>query len=312
LCAPAWKALPARTGASALIRVLILAWHGTALSQISGVFVAIKCLNKKEIVRLKQVENIYLEKEVLTFMDHPCVVRCGGSFQDANSLYLVTEFCPGGDLFTLIGRQPSRRLDDAAAKFYAAGVAMALCYLHVRDLIYRTLNSENVLIDAKGYVKITDFQQIAGVVRRPNKGRSEFTRRRLKRDESWTVAFHPGPELVQKTWKEPLNTVAFEHMRRRFVPHYFAPEVINLKRHGKETDWWSLGVLVYEMITGFPPFYDADPPGLYDKILRQTPEFPVYVMPLAKEFVLKTMIKDRKHRIGPFACHMFAARVPLL
>lgn len=278
------------------------------LSQVSGIFVAIKCLNKQEIVRLKQVENIYLEKEVLTFMDHPCVVRCGGAFQDANTLYLVTELCPGGDLFTLIAHQPSRRLDDAAAKFYAAGVAMALSYLHVRDLAYRALNSENVLIDAKGYIKITDFQQMAGVVQRPNKGRNEFTKRRLKRAEHWTVAFHPGPELVQKTWREPINTVAFEHMRRRFVPHYFAPEVIKLQRHGKETDWWSLGVLVYEMVTGFPPFYDANPPGLYDKIMRQAPEFPAYVMPLTKDFVLKCMTKDRRHRIGSFSCLMFIAR----
>ena len=293
-----------RAWASTLTR----ARHGIMLSQISGIFVAIKCLNKKEVVRLKQVENIYLEKEVLTFMDHPCVVRCGGAFQDVNTLYLVTELCPGGDLYTLISHQPSRRLDDAAAKFYAAGVAMALSYLHVRDLAYRALNSENVLIDARGYIKITDFQQMAGVVQRPNKGRNEFTKRRLKRSEHWTVAVHPGPELVQKTWREPINTVAFEHMRRRFVPHYFAPEVINLQRHGKETDWWSLGVLVYEMVTGFPPFYDADPPGLYDKIMRQAPEFPAYVMPLAKDFALKCLTKDRKHRIGSFTCRRFIAR----
>ena len=220
-------------------------------------------------------------------------------------LFLVTELCPGGDLFTLISRQPHRRLEDAHAKFYAAGVAMALSYLHIRDLIYRALNSENVLLDAKGYVKITDFQQIAGLVRRPNKGRNEFTQRRLKKADQWTVAFHPGPELVQKTWKEPLNTVAFEHLRRRFVPHYFAPEVVNLNRHGRETDWWCLGALVYEMVTGFPPFYDSDPPGLYDKILRKTPEYPVYVMPLAKDFMTKSMTKDRKRRLGILIARQF-------
>lgn len=253
---------------------------------------------KKEIVRLKQVDYIKQEKEVHTFMNHPCIVRCGGAFQDASMLYLVTELCQGGDLFSLICRQPKRRLEDAQAKFYAAGVAMALTYLHTRDLIYRALNSENVVIDVKGYVKIVDLQQIAGLVRRPNKGRNEFTKKRLKRAEWWTTAQHPGPELVQKTMNEPLNTTAFEHMRRRFVPHYFAPEVINLQRHGKETDWWCLGALVYEMITGYPPFYDADPPGLYDKILRKSPEFPVFVMPLARDFMLKTMEKDRKRRLG--------------
>jgi len=283
-----------------------------AKHKVSGVFVAIKCLCKQEIVRLKQVENIKQEKEVLTFMNHPCVVRCGGAFQDASTLYLVTELCPGGDLFTLISRQPHRRLDDGHAKFYAGGVAMALNYLHVRDLIYRALNSENVVIDAKGYIKITDFQQIAGLVRRPNAGRNELTGRRLKKADLWTTAFHPGPELVQKTWKEPLNTVAFEHMRRRFVPHFFSPEVVNLKRHGREADWWSLGVLVYEMVTGYPPFYDSDPPGLYDKILRRIPEFPVYVMPLARDFMLKTMTKERTRRLGIQTTSHFPEFAPVL
>ena len=251
-----------------LIGVSMFGHISMAKHKMSGTFVAIKCLSKKEIMRLKQVDNIYLEKEVLTFLNHPMIIRGGGSFQDASTLYLVTELCPGGDLFTLIARQPSRRLDDGPAKFYAAGVAMALSYLHVRDLIYRALNSENVLIDAKGYIKICDFQQVAGILRRPNKGRNEFTKKRLKRKEFWTVAQHPGPELVQKTQREGLNTTAFEHMRRRFVPHYFAPEVVSLGRHGKETDWWCFGVLVYEMLVGYPPFYDADPPGLFDKICR--------------------------------------------
>ena len=164
-----------------LIGVSMFGHISMAKHKMSGTFVAIKCLSKKEIMRLKQVDSIYLEKEVLTFLNHPMIIRGGGSFQDASTLYLVTELCPGGDLFTLIARQPSRRLDEGPAKFYAAGVAMALSYLHVRDLIYRALNSENVLIDAKGYIKICDFQQVAGILRRPNKGRNEFTKKRLKK-----------------------------------------------------------------------------------------------------------------------------------
>ena len=92
--------------------------------------------------------------------------RSGGTFQDATKIYLVTELCPGGDLFTHIGRQPRKRLGESAAKFYAAAVAAALMYMHARDLVYRALCSENVLIDADGYVKLVDFQQVAGLVER--------------------------------------------------------------------------------------------------------------------------------------------------
>ena len=61
---------------------------------------------------------------------------------------------------------------------------------------------------------------------------------------------HPGPELVYKTAREPARAPALEHERRRFAPHYFAPEVVAGRRHGKEADWWSFGILVHEMLVG--------------------------------------------------------------
>ncbi len=92
--------------------------------------------------------------------------RSGGTFQDATRIYLVTELCPGGDLFTHISRQPNKRLPEPASKFYAACVAAALLYIHARDLVFRALNSENIVIDAQGYIKLVDFQQVAGLVER--------------------------------------------------------------------------------------------------------------------------------------------------
>lgn len=264
----------------------------------SGNFVAIKCVWKKEVARLKQVKSITIEKEVMQQLNHPFIARCGGVFQDVHSLYTVVELAPGGDVFTLLKRQPNKRLEDPQAKFYAAGVAVALQYLHNRDLIFRALNTENVVIDANGYIKLIDFQQVAGVVDRPNHGRSEHTGRRLTAKDAWTTSEHPGPELVFKLMKTELNSEVYQHDRRRFTPHFFSPEVVRLNRHGKESDWWSFGIFVHELICGYPPYFDSEPPGLYQKICNDPIEYPTYVQPIVRDLMAKTLEKDRFKRLG--------------
>ncbi|EKX30749.1 hypothetical protein GUITHDRAFT_149697, partial [Guillardia theta CCMP2712] len=163
---------------------------------------------------------------------------------------------------------------ESQSKFYAAGIVLAFMYLHNRDILYRNLNPENVLVDVRGYIKLTDFQQAEGIVARPNNGRNEFTGERLKRHEYWTVTSHPAPALISKLAKSPPERPVHQHDRRQTTPHYLAPEVVSLRRHGKEADWWSLGILIHEMLCGYPPFFDSQPPGLYDKITREEIYFP--------------------------------------
>merc|ERR1711998_65017 len=82
------------------------------------------------------------------------------------------------------------------------------------------------------------------------------------------------------------------------TPEYLAPEIIQSKGHGKAVDWWALGILVYEMLAGYPPFYDENPFGIYQKILANKPEYPRHFDVHAKDLVRKLLSQDRSKRIG--------------
>ena len=88
-------------------------------------------------------------------IEHPFIVKMSCSFQTTDKLYLALEYCPGGELFGLLRKK--KKLSEDQIKFYAAQVILALEYLHSKNIIYRDLKPENVLIDEHGYLKLTDF-----------------------------------------------------------------------------------------------------------------------------------------------------------
>lgn len=217
-----------------------------------GQFMALKVLKKHEIVRLKQVDHILAEKEILASIHHPFIVNLFASFKDADTLYMLMEFVSGGEIFSHLRR--AGRFPNEATQFYIGSIVLALQYIHSRDIVYRDLKPENLLLDDKGYLKITDFGFAKRVV-----------------DRTWTLCG---------------------------TPEYLAPEIIQSKGHGKGVDWWSLGVLVYEMLSGYPPFYDENPFGIYQKILGGKIEFPRHFDATAKDIVKKLLTADRTKRLG--------------
>jgi len=215
-------------------------------------FYALKMLKKSEIIRLKQVEHIKSERSILSQINHPFIVVLYASFQDENNLFMLMEYIIGGELFSQL-RKVGRFSNDTS-RFYAAEIVLALEYLHSKNIVYRDLKPENLLIDKDGHMKITDFG-FAKVVE----------------DRTWTLCG---------------------------TPEYLAPEIIQSKGHGKAVDWWALGILIYEMLAGYPPFYDENPFGIYQKILAGKIEFPRHFDPNAKDLVKKLLTADRTKRFG--------------
>ncbi|PSC72692.1 AGC kinase [Micractinium conductrix] len=190
---------------------------------------AIKALSKAHIVKNQQISHLRSERDILRLLDHPLVVRMHGCCQDEQCVHFVMEYVAGGEFFSHL--KARGRLAEDAARLYAGEVLLMFEYLHSLDIVYRDLKPENLLLDASGHLKLTDFGFAKAI----------------------------GP-------------------RRTYTlcgtPDYLAPEIILNKGHGKAVDWWALGVLIFEMMAGYPPFFDDDPLATYKKILKGAVTFP--------------------------------------
>ncbi|QYS98971.1 cAMP dependent protein kinase, protein kinase A, catalytic subunit [Trichoderma simmonsii] len=143
-------------------------------------FYAVKVLKKAQVVKMKQVEHTNDERRMLSDVKHPFLITLWGTFQDWKNLYMVMDFVEGGELFSLLRK--SGRFPNPVAKFYAAEATLALEYLHSKNIIYRDLKPENLLLDRHGHLKITDF----GFAKRVP-------------DKTWTLCGTPdylAPEVV--------------------------------------------------------------------------------------------------------------------
>lgn len=118
---------------------------------------ALKCLKKVRIVGQRQQEHVFNEKTLQMTCNSIFIVQLYKTFRDPKYLYFLMEPCLGGDLYTLLQKQRNKRFSEAEARFFATCTLEALAYIHERNIIYRDLKPENLVIDNKGYVKLADF-----------------------------------------------------------------------------------------------------------------------------------------------------------
>lgn len=130
--------------------------HGANSEYTKKVF-ALKILRKVDVIRLKQVEHVRNERNVLAAVaGHPFITTMVASFQDAETLYMLLDYCPGGEVFSYLRR--ARRFNEPTSTFYAAEIVLILEFLHEKEgVAYRDLKPENILIDAEGHLKLVDF-----------------------------------------------------------------------------------------------------------------------------------------------------------
>lgn len=215
---------------------------------------ALKVMSKKLLFKLDEVRHVLTERDILTTAKSEWLVRLLYSFQDDKNIYLAMEYVPGGDFRTLLNN--TGVLSNRHARFYIAEMFCAVDALHQLGYIHRDLKPENFLVDSSGHVKLTDFGLAAGFLA---PAKIESMRIRLEKASETSVPF--GKPMAQRTVAE--RREGYRTMRERDVnyaksivgsPDYMAPEVLRGDEYDFTVDYWSLGCMLFEALTGFPPF----------------------------------------------------------
>ncbi|KHJ35145.1 putative agc ndr protein kinase [Erysiphe necator] len=215
---------------------------------------ALKVMSKKLLFKLDEVRHVLTERDILTSAKSEWLVRLLYSFQDEKSIYLAMEYVPGGDFRTLLNN--TGVLANRHARFYIAEMFCSVDALHQLGYIHRDLKPENFLIDSTGHVKLTDFGLAAGFLA---PGKIESMRVKLEKVGEKYVPF--SKPMNQRTIAE--RREGYRSMRDKDVnyaksivgsPDYMAPEVLKGEDYDYSVDYWSLGCMHYEALTGFPPF----------------------------------------------------------
>ncbi|GFY98475.1 AGC (cAMP-dependent, cGMP-dependent and protein kinase C) kinase family protein [Actinidia rufa] len=273
----------------------------------SGNIFAMKKLKKSEMLSRGQVEHVRAERNLLAEVASHFIVKLYYSFQDAEYLYLIMEYLPGGDMMTLLMREET--LTETVARFYIAQSVLAIESIHRHNYIHRDIKPDNLLLDKNGHMRLSDF----GLCKPLDcSNLSTINENVAMNDENLRESMDVNgcfPDNGNGSrWKSPLEQLQHWQMNRRTLafstvgtPDYIAPEVLLKKGYGKECDWWSLGAIMYEMLVGYPPFYSDDPITTCRKIVhwRSHLKFPQEsrLTPEAKDLICR-LICDVEHRLG--------------
>ncbi|XP_066204038.1 microtubule-associated serine/threonine-protein kinase 1 isoform X5 [Saccopteryx leptura] len=200
---------------------------------------AMKKINKQNLILRNQIQQAFVERDILTFAENPFVVSMFCSFETRRHLCMVMEYVEGGDCATLLKNIGALPVD--MARMYFAETVLALEYLHNYGIVHRDLKPDNLLITSMGHIKLTDF------------GLSKMGLMSL------TTNLYEGH--IEKDAREFLDKQVCG------TPEYIAPEVILRQGYGKPVDWWAMGIILYEFLVGCVPFFGDTPEELFGQVI---------------------------------------------
>lgn len=223
---------------------------------------AMKLLSKYEMIKRSDSAFFWEERDIMAHANSEWIVQLHFAFQDTKYLYMVMDYMPGGDLVNLMSNYD---VPEKWARFYTAEVVLALDAIHAMGFLHRDVKPDNMLLDSSGHLKLADFG----------------------------TCMKMSPDGLVRS-ETAVGT-----------PDYISPEVLKSQggtgEYGRECDWWSVGVFLYEMLVGDTPFYAESLVGTYGKIMdhQNALTFPEDVqMSSGAESLIRAFLTDRNTRLG--------------
>ncbi len=257
-----------------LLKVIGMGAFGKVLqvkNRQSGHILAMKVISKRLLKRKAgYIENVQAERNILTRVKHPFVVTMHCSFQTREKLFIVMDFLAGGELFLRLGREGIFLERDAA--FYLGEIILGVDHLHTVGILHRDLKPENILLGHDGHICLTDF----GLAKDFGLG--------------WNADDSEGDRA---------NTICG-------TQEYMAPEMVARRGYGKSADYWSLGCIAYEMLTGLPPFSSKQgSKELFRKIMSEKIKMPQGSTAAACKLLKGLLNRNPDARLGNARSTMF-------
>uniref|UniRef100_A0A9J7XJI1 non-specific serine/threonine protein kinase n=1 Tax=Cyprinus carpio carpio TaxID=630221 RepID=A0A9J7XJI1_CYPCA len=207
---------------------------------------AMKKINRQNLILRNQIQQVFVERDILTFAENPFVVSMFCSFETRRHLCMVMEYVEGGDCANLLKNMGPLPVD--MARMYFAETVLALEYLHNYGIVHRDLKPDNLLITSMGHIKLTDFG--------------------LSKIGLMNMTTNLYEEHMEKDTREFIDKQVCG------TPEYIAPEVILRQGYGKPVDWWAMGIILYEFLVGCVPFFGDTPEELFGQVVSDEIEWP--------------------------------------
>lgn len=236
-----------------------------------GHLYAMKTLRKSDVLKRNQVAHVKAERDILAEADNEWVVKLYYSFQDRDNLYFVMDYVPGGDLMGLLIKKGI--FEEPLAIHYIGELVLAIESVHKMGFIHRDIKPDNILIDRDGHIKLTDFGLCTGFRWTHNSKyyqKDGLHARQDSMDVNCTLDVKCNCGEIQKPLMRRKNRERHRCLAHSLVgtPNYIAPEVLLRSGYTESCDWWSVGVILYEMIVGQPPFYAPTPAETQYKVIN--------------------------------------------
>ena len=248
----------------------------------TGKIYAIKKIKKYILVVKNQIRHVLNEQIIMSKASSPWIVELKASFQEDEYLYLVMEYLPGGDLMNLLIQKDT--LTEKEAKFYISELILAIESIHKLDCIHRDIKPDNILIGKDGHIKLSDF------------GLAKISDKLYEKEDEKYKNF-----LKNKKNEKNNKMTHNKNFSCVGTAYYVAPEVLNKKGYEEDIDWWSVGIIFYEMLMGYAPFCSKETSEVCYKVLNWKDYLIIpnkfKISDEAKDLIFK-MINNSNDRLG--------------